>query len=540
MYGAGARSATRSLYPKFIPDSQYGFRTKCGTQDYGVSLGSKLHEALEANLEAILIALDVAGAFDKVWWAALLANLEHCGMAGKCLKLMKSYLCARFLCVVANGITSETLEFFCGVPQGAIWSPKFWNFHMRELPQCLSHTESFNYADDSALLKVFGHNSAVWSVDHFSRQALERHQALTEVNADLSSLIDFGKKWKVEFEPTKTHAMLVSNTNDYCFPCMSQLVFGAAHIKFEEELTLVGFVFDKKLTWKPMLNKVCSKGRQALGAMFRLKSLLGCSDLAILFKAFVRSTLEYGNLEYFAAAPGYLQRLDRIQATAERLCGHSFTALGDRRKAAAFGLICKLLDGECIGQLQQMCPVLVVEKREHFDNTKTRSQHSVSEMGARIDSKFRPRLDNYKRSFAAQMGAVFGELPASVVEIGLEKGWRAAMKPGQRFLAPNLQASKLKAGEYFVEKIVGVEESDVGRKYKVRWQGYPGQDSWEREVNVTGARAAVEEFWIALGEPMPESEVFRKNKRWKQKIVVDKKAAKRHKSELQNDLIFRG
>ena len=94
-----------------------------------------MREALEANLEAILIALDVAGAFDKVWWAALLANLEHCGMSGKCLQLMKPYLSARFLYVVANGIASDTMEFFCGVPQGAIWSPKFWNFHMRELPK---------------------------------------------------------------------------------------------------------------------------------------------------------------------------------------------------------------------------------------------------------------------------------------------------------------------------------------------------------------------------------------------------------------------
>ena len=67
-----------------------------------------------------MTALDVAGAFDKVWWAALSENLEHCGAAGKCLRLMKSYLCARFLCVVANGIASETLEFFCGVPQDAI------------------------------------------------------------------------------------------------------------------------------------------------------------------------------------------------------------------------------------------------------------------------------------------------------------------------------------------------------------------------------------------------------------------------------------
>ena len=48
-----------------------------------------------------------------------------------------------------------------------------------------------------------------------------------------------------------------------------------------------------------------------------------------------------------------------------------------------------------------------------------------------------------------------------------------AMKPGQRFLEPpNLQISKLKAGGYFVEEIVGVEESDDGRRYKVRGQGY--------------------------------------------------------------------
>ena len=184
---------------KFIPDSQYGFRAKCGTQDYGVSLSPKLHEALEASLEAILIALDVAGAFDafdKVWWAALLANLEHCGMSGKCLQLMKPYLSARFLYVVANGIASDTMEFFCGVPQGAIWSLKFWNFHMRELPSCLLHAESFNcnYADDSAILKVFGHSCATWSTDHFSRQTMDRHNAMCELNANLSRLIDFGVK----------------------------------------------------------------------------------------------------------------------------------------------------------------------------------------------------------------------------------------------------------------------------------------------------------------------------------------------------------
>ena len=74
-------------------------------------------------------------------------------------------------------------------------------------------------------------------------------------------------------------------------------------------------------------------------------------------------------------------------------------------------------------------------------------------------------------------------------------------------------------------------------------------------MNLAGARASVEEFWFALEEPMPDSEVFRGNKRGRQKIttsitqkkkkktkekiVVDEKATNRHKSELKNDLIFR-
>ena len=86
------------------------------------------------------------------------------------------------------------------------------------------------------------------------------------------------------------------------------------------------------------------------------------------------------------------------------------------------------------------------------------------------------------------------------------------MKPKQRLLAPNVLLDTTPMGEHLVEKVIGVEMSDVGRRYKVRWQGYLGQDSWEREENLAGARVAVEEFWIALKEPMPDSEVFRKNK----------------------------
>ena len=38
-----------------------------------------------------------------------------------------------------------------------------------------------------------------------------------------------------------------------------------------------------------------------------------------MYKAFVRSSIEYGNLEYMVAAQTHLKKLDRIQAAA--VCG---------------------------------------------------------------------------------------------------------------------------------------------------------------------------------------------------------------------------
>lgn len=64
---------------KFVPQEQFGFKKGCGTDDYSVCLSTDLHLAMEAGFESISVALDVAGAFDKVWWKALLHKLSQCG-----------------------------------------------------------------------------------------------------------------------------------------------------------------------------------------------------------------------------------------------------------------------------------------------------------------------------------------------------------------------------------------------------------------------------------------------------------------------------
>jgi hypothetical protein len=51
------------------------------------------------------------------------------------------------------------------------------------------------YADDSALLRI------VEDIE-------PRMFAVAGVNSDLEAISDWGQKWKVEFEPTKTHAAI--------------------------------------------------------------------------------------------------------------------------------------------------------------------------------------------------------------------------------------------------------------------------------------------------------------------------------------------
>ena len=45
----------------FIPNNQFGFKKRCGTDDFAIALTTEMHLALEAELEALLVALDVAG-----------------------------------------------------------------------------------------------------------------------------------------------------------------------------------------------------------------------------------------------------------------------------------------------------------------------------------------------------------------------------------------------------------------------------------------------------------------------------------------------
>ena len=51
-----------------IPREQFGFMKVSSTSDAGVLLASTITTAIYQRAEARLVALDIKGAFDSVWW----------------------------------------------------------------------------------------------------------------------------------------------------------------------------------------------------------------------------------------------------------------------------------------------------------------------------------------------------------------------------------------------------------------------------------------------------------------------------------------
>jgi hypothetical protein len=307
-----------------------------------------------------------------------------------------------------------------GAAIGGIWSPKLWNFHIRELADVVMKTLMMKYADDSALLKII-------------KRVADRSRSVEEVNNDLEAIAKWGRKWKVKFEPKKTHAMLITRKK----PGIQMPVMDGTDIAYVSSMKLVGFTIDSKLNWKKMACAAASRGRSMLGAMYRLQSLLKPSDLKTIYTSFIRSKMEFGSVEFIAAAPTHLARLDRVQRAAEKMCGCTFSSLADRREAAVFSLLCKLLDKECVSPLQKFCPSF--ESKVENPDAKTRLQKDDAKdtrikLHAKQNQHRNFSLLNYKWSWQGQAADIFNKIPEDLKAIGRTTSWSKIKATGKAIL----------------------------------------------------------------------------------------------------------
>ena len=132
-------------------DSQYGFLKNHSTEYAAMGLTDKILKDIDDKNISLAVFMDLSKAFDTLDHDILTKKLAHHGIHGTALQWFTSYLTDRSQYVEIEGVSSNILPLYTGVPQGSILGPLLFLIYMNDIPNCTKQFNFILYADDTTL-----------------------------------------------------------------------------------------------------------------------------------------------------------------------------------------------------------------------------------------------------------------------------------------------------------------------------------------------------------------------------------------------------
>ena len=216
-------------------DFQYGFRSSRSTADLLTVVSDRIARNFNRSGATRAVALDISKAFDRVWHAGLLHKLKSYGISGQIFSLISSFLSNRRLRVVLDGKSSQEYPINAGVPQGSILDPTLFLLYINDFLDDVICDIAI-YTDDTTLYSKCDRASDMW-------QQLE---LASELESDLRDMVDWGKKWLVDFSAGKTQLVSFDRSNNSGF---IDVKMGGSILEEKSSLKILGLTFSSKLDW---------------------------------------------------------------------------------------------------------------------------------------------------------------------------------------------------------------------------------------------------------------------------------------------------
>ena len=230
--------------------------------------------------------LDISKAFDRVWHDGLIYKLQCCGIRDNLLKIIRSFLANRKQRTVLNGKTSNWGTVTAGVPQGSILGPLFFLVYINDLTEDLRCNAKL-FADDTSLFTIV-HNA---------------NAAASDMNHDLDLIKAWASKWRMPFNPDPNkHALEVTFSTKRVKADHPDILFGGVPVARVEEHKHLGVILDSKLSFASHIQTAITKSRQGIGMIKYLSKYLPCHTLNELYKLYVRTHLNHGDVIYHTPA----------------------------------------------------------------------------------------------------------------------------------------------------------------------------------------------------------------------------------------------
>ena len=236
--------------------------------------------------------LDISKAFDKYWDQGLLYKLKQNGISGNLVETLTDFLKDQKQRVVLNGQNSSWTNVEAGVPQGSILGLLLFLIYINDLPDNLS-TNVKLFADDTSLFSVV-HDIATSSCD---------------LNYDLNRVREWAFQWKMSFNhesskpvqeviftrklQKKDYPPLYSNDSSVKETCKQK------HLGM-----LLDFRLDFQKHWKSLVKEV----NKTVALLHKFQNILPKSALLTIYKCFVRTHLDYGDIIYDEALNNFFHQ----------------------------------------------------------------------------------------------------------------------------------------------------------------------------------------------------------------------------------------
>ena len=280
---------------------QFGFRKNRSTADMLLQMTSLWNKSLDKGEYTYVIALDIAGAFDRVWHEGLISKMKCLGIDGELLGLLESYLQDRKLEVVVNGYTSNEYAIKASVPQGSVLGPLFWNIYFDDILHLIR--EAHAYADDCTL--------------HFTCNQDNHHHTILRINETLKLIVKWGKRWQVSLAPEKTQLMIISRRT--IPPNLPNIRLENKVIEYQSSINILGIQFDNKLSFTDHVKDLAARTARKLACLRRIARFLDYKGCMNVYNSQIRSVMEYSPLVWSSCPASYLRLLDKVQERVQRI-----------------------------------------------------------------------------------------------------------------------------------------------------------------------------------------------------------------------------
>ena len=289
-----------------LNNSQNGFRKHRNCLDHVCSLDTFIRESFIKDFHTIAIFFDLQKAYDTTWKFGIVKDLHQAGIKGHMAFFIKNFLSHRTFKVRVGNTYSDTFIQKNGVPQGSILSPLLFTLKLNNITKDIPH-----------------HIKKALFVDDFTIYASDPD--LQNLETKLQSAINTISRWLKQngFTISKNKTVLIHFKNKDYHLLKPKLQINGNYIPVVDKHKFLGITFDEKLTYTHHIMDLKSRCTKSINLLKVLSSTnwgANRKTLLMIYRALIRSKIDYGNYIYQVARNYYLKQLYVIENEALRLC----------------------------------------------------------------------------------------------------------------------------------------------------------------------------------------------------------------------------